>query len=138
MELTNINLYAEGYYSNQTHEENILIPKKVFDQLEGSILGIEIYIHDLDGKHSEVTGNISVEHFTEEECSQCEINSTCDGERLDERLQELFEDNGLDLHEEMKAAREFLKTIDKPITVEYTIMESQKEAVDKFVNDLEG
>lgn len=37
MELVNINLFAEGYYSGRTYEDNIWIKKSSYEKINGYI-----------------------------------------------------------------------------------------------------
>lgn len=68
MELVNINLYAVAYYSEATYEDNIWIKKSSYEKLKDNF-PTEIYIGDLDGKYSEVKGNIEIQNdwHTDEE-----------------------------------------------------------------------
>lgn len=53
MELVNVNLFAEGYYSGSTYEDNIWIKKSSYEKL-ANVFPEEISCGELDGKHDEV------------------------------------------------------------------------------------
>ena len=61
MELVNVNLYAEGYYSGATYEDNIWIKESSYEKLR-DIFPTEISCGELDGKHSEVMGEVEIQN----------------------------------------------------------------------------
>ena len=52
MELVNVCLFAEGYYSESTYEDNIWIKKSSYEKLK-DIFPTEIGCGELDGKFSD-------------------------------------------------------------------------------------
>ena len=71
MELVNVCLFAEGYYSGSTYEDNIWIKKSSYEKLK-DIFPTEICCGELDGKFSEVMGNVEIQDdwHTDEEYSK--------------------------------------------------------------------
>lgn len=63
MELVNINLFAEGYYSESTYEDNIWIKKSSYEKLM-EVFPKEISCGELDGKYSEVMGEVEVKDYS--------------------------------------------------------------------------
>lgn len=136
MNLTNVNVYAEGDYSGQTHEENIMMRTETFEKLSDEILKLRMWFYDLDGKHSEAKGEISIEHYTEEDLINMNLDFTNDGERLDERLEELFEDAGIDYMEEQSIVRNYLEKLDTFTEITVSVKKSQRQIVLDFVSRL--
>ena len=60
MELVNVCLFAEGYYSGSTYEDNIWIKKSSYEKLK-DIFPTEIGCGELDGKFSEVMGDVEIQ-----------------------------------------------------------------------------
>lgn len=137
MELVNISAYAEGYYSGQTYEENIFITKESYEKLKEKIDEIEIYIYELDGKHSEVEADIDIDCLTEETLLKIDLDKGNDGENLYYTLEEIFENNDLSLDKELDVINNYLRTLDNIITFEVTVKTSQKEKVLDFIKTLE-
>ena len=136
MELVKISAGACGYYSDATYEDNIFIRKETYEKVKEDIKNIKMYIYELDGKHSEVQAEIEVNEYTEEELTNEEINDSCDGEELYYALENIFKKNELDLDKEINIAEDYLKTLDRLTTVEFTIKESQFQEVKDFIESL--
>lgn len=132
MEFVRVSVYAEGYYSGQTYEEAVYITKDFYDMAKDSIDGISIYVYELDGKHSEVEGEVEVEVFDSSrdlELERIEIKND-DGERLWYQMEEIAKEHGVDLDENQDSVLEYLKTIDSYVDVSYRIKKSQVNLVD--------
>ena len=136
MELVKISAGACGYYSDATYEDNIFIRKETYEKVKEDVENIEIYIYELDGKHSEVEAEIDITEYTEEDLATKKINDSCDGEKLYYELEEIFEKYNLDLSKEINIAEDYLKTLDKLTTVEFTIKESQVQLIKDFIASL--
>lgn len=137
MELAKISANAEGYYSGQTYIEEYFLRKESYDKLKEHIDKIEIYVYELDGKHSEVEADVDTEIYTEEELLKEDISCECDDSNLYFRLQDIYEENDMDFKNEIKEVREYLKTLDTIVTFEITVRKSQVEKVREFIKSLE-
>lgn len=93
MELINVCLFAEGYYSGSTYEDNIWIKKSSYEKLK-DIFPTEICCGELDGKFSEVMGNVDIQDdwHTDEEYSKAG-DAKHDGDYLEWELKDLYKDN---------------------------------------------
>lgn len=143
MRLLNINCFVEAYYSGATYEENILIPADTFDSLlekiRNKIRDLDIFVGELDGKHSETIATIEedgIQYIEEDGIESCNIATTCDGDNMYYELEEIFEYNGIHLDEEIKRASEYINTIDTYVTKEFRIKKSQVPSVLKFIESL--
>ena len=108
MELVNVCLYAEWYYSGATYEDNIWIKESSYEKLR-DIFPTEISCGELDGKHSDVMGEVEIQNdwHTDEEYSKAG-SAKHDGDYLEWELKDLYRDNNLDWEAEQKENKENL------------------------------
>ena len=80
MNIVKLNVYAEAYYSGATYEEDVVISKSLYEKIKTELDEYDsennenargVYVGELDGKHSEVEGDLSVEVYSEEEIADC-------------------------------------------------------------------
>ncbi len=137
MNLICVSVYAEGSYSHTTHEENVWILTETFEKLESSIFGMNMYFHELDGKHSEVKGTVSIEEYSEEELLCMDLDGLAqDGERLEESLKEVFEENDLDYVAEQEIINKYLTSLDGMVEVTFAVRKSQMKAIQNLMEDI--
>lgn len=138
MELVNINLFAEGYYSGSTYEDNIWIKKSSYEKIM-NIFPEEISCGELDGKYSEVMGKVEVQNDwnTDEEYAKAGI-ALSDGYCLENYLEGLYEENGLDWEEEQKEIREYFREIDMWVDITVNIPRSKTQELLDFVEKLKS
>lgn len=136
MELVNVCLYAEGYYSEATYEDNIWIKESSYEKLR-DIFPTEISCGELDGKHSDVYGDVEIqdEWETDEDYAEAGI-AKCDGEILEDELKDLYRDNNLDWEAEQKEIKEYLDSLDLCEDVTVRIPASKKSELMRFVKTL--
>ena len=136
MELVNINLYAVAYYSEATYEDNIWIKKTSYEKLM-SVFPEEISCGELDGKHSEVMGEVKVQDYSyTDEYYAKNADITNDGDYLELSLRDLYESNGLDWVEEQKEIIEYLSHLALYEEVTVSVPNSKVEELMKFVDNL--
>jgi SMC interacting uncharacterized protein involved in chromosome segregation len=136
MNITNINLYAEGYYSDSTHEENITIRTETYKKLKEEIDNIKCYISELDGKHSEVKAEITTENYTEDEIKDTNWDCTNDGDVLSWDLESIFNKHNLSLKDEIKIVEDYINSLNTYIDITIRIRKSNKEKVLAFCVNL--
>lgn len=136
MNLVLIQASAEGYYSENTYEEGIFITEESYEKIKDVEIGV--CICELDGKHSEVEADIVITKYTEEELLGTDIEIDSDGESLYYPLEEIFENYGLDLDQEVRYVKEYLNTLDTYITLEVIVKKSQIGKVREFVKNLQN
>lgn len=68
-ELVVFGWYGEGYYSKSEAYEIAFLPKEQYElfNMDKAFEGVDNYFYDLDGKHSEVEGEVFKETITVEE-----------------------------------------------------------------------
>lgn len=69
----------------------------------------------------------SITHFTKEEVSEESWDDVCDGERLYYKLEKIFENNDLDLEEEIKIVKDYLNSLDTYVDVKVRVKKSNRE-----------
>jgi hypothetical protein len=137
MNLTRIKCYAEGYYSGNTYEDNLIIRTETYVHLESDILSMNLYKSELDGKHSEVKCNITVEHYWEKDIPNINFDDFAqDGDTLHEHMFSVFKNNHLDLNKELECIEEYLKTVDTIIIARFKVKKSQVAIIEKFIENL--
>lgn len=112
MDLVNVCLYAEAYYSGAEYEENIWIKKSSYEKLMDDFPE-EISCGELDGKYSEVIGDVSIQDNwkTDEEYAKAGT-AKCDGDYLKDKLKYLYKSNNLNWEEEQQEIEEYFNNLD--------------------------
>lgn len=136
MELVNVNLYAEGYYSGATYEDNIWIKESSYEKLR-DIFPTEISCGELDGKHSEVMGEVEIQNnwHTDEDFAKAG-RSEGDGDRLELELVDLYNEHGLDWDAEQDEIDEYFDGLDIWKDVTIILPESKIPALRKYADCL--
>lgn len=136
MELVNINLSAEGYYSERTYEDNIWIKKSSYEKLM-DVFPKEISCGELDGKYSEVMGEVEVQDYSyTDEYYAKNADASHDGDYLEWSLRDLYESNGLKWVEEQNEINEYLSHLDLYEEVTVSVPHSKVKELMKFVDSL--
>lgn len=136
MNLVKISLEAEGYYSEATYKEDIMITKESYEIIKEDVDNLDLYIYELDGKHSETEGDISIDEFTEEELLKEHFPNDNDGDTLYDHLDDIFEKYNLKLDDELDMINKYVSKLDTMIIMEISVKKSQKEKVLEFINKL--
>ena len=139
MDIVRISAYACGYHSDAEYEEDIFITKDFYEIIKNKVEGLEFYIGELDGKHSETEADIEVTEYTEEELLTTSdlLDNSSDNNSLYYELEYLLKDNNVSLEEEVRKVRDYLDTLDTIINFEATIKKSQKIKVLEFIKSLQ-
>lgn len=136
MELVNVNLFAEGYYSGKTYEDNIWIKKSSYEKIM-DVFPEEISCGEIDGKYSEVMGKVEVQDYSyTDEYYAKNADIAHDGDYLEWSLRDLYESNGLDWVEEQKEINEYLSHLDLYEEITVSIPHSKVEQLIAFANIL--
>lgn len=104
--------------------------------MESDIAALKLYVSDLDGKHSEVLGEVGLQHFTEEEAEDMEWAVDNDGDMLYEALKKVFAAHGKDLDMEIDAAECFVQSLNSFVEIPVRVRKSQVETVREFCRNL--
>lgn len=133
MRLINISLYAEGYYSGSTYEENRWIKADSYEKIKDD-LPEEIYCGELDGKYSEVCGDVEIQDWFETDEDLIKSgDGACDGQRLRYKMVEIYEKHNLDFQSEEKEIEDFLNSLDRCVEVTVNIPLSKKDKLHEYV-----
>lgn len=137
MNLVKISVYAEGYYSGQTYAEEYFIKEESYNRLKEEIDNIDIYIGDLDGKHSEVPADLQIEVFSEEMLLKSNIEEMIqNSDDLACELIPIYNKIGLDFIQELSGIDKYLSELNTYITFKATIKKSQRKLVEDFIRGL--
>ena len=102
-----------------------------------SVFPEEISCGELDGKHSEVMGEVEVQDYSyTDEYYAKNSDITNDGDYLELSLRDLYESNGFDWVEEQKEIIEYLSHLDLYEEVTVSVPHSKVEELMKFVDNL--
>ena len=108
MNVVNLCFYAEGYYSGQEYEENITISEEMYENIKHEIDDMQVYISSLDGKHSEVLGDIDIQPCEENNIKDWYLETKNDGESFWERLQKVCKAKGLDILKDVEEVKNYI------------------------------
>lgn len=121
-----------AFYSGSTYEEEVFLPLEVWKEIEGNFRDY-MFIHGLDGKHSEVKADIDILVFNEKDLEMY-LLGTNDGEKLLEHVYEY-----LDIDEYGYSYLENIQTevarYNKVETLTIKIRKDQKEEVLNLLKD---
>lgn len=94
MNYVKLTVDAEAYYSGNTYYEEVILPMDVWEEIKDNF-SFEIYLGELDGKHSNVRADIEVDEITEEELEMRKRPSE-DGESLFYHIYEYLDEEKYD------------------------------------------
>ena len=132
MDLVLIGLYGCGYYSGREYSDEVWVKKESYD-LVGGKLPDKKNLGELDGKHSQVYGDVCCEKYSEEELQDLNLELECDGSKLEEELDSLYKGFDLDFDMEQDEIKQYIDELDSYVTVEVRVRKSQVDAVHDFV-----
>ena len=102
-----------------------------------SVFPEEISCGELDGKYSEVMGEVEVQDYSYTDEYYAKNSDTInDGDYLEWSLRDLYESNGLNWVEEQKEITEYLSHLDLYEEVTVSVPHSKVEELMKFVDNL--
>ena len=136
MNVVNLCFYAEGYYSGQEYEENVTISEEMYENIKHEIADMKVYVSELDGKHSEVLGEIDVQPCEESEIENCYSETNIDGDSFWYRLQEVCQAKGLDIVKDVEEVEKYIKGLDFNVEVTLTVRKSKVDELKVFAEKL--
>ena len=136
MNVVNLCFYATGYYSGREYEENVTISEEMYEKIKDKIDNMEVYIADLDGKYSEILGEIDIQPCEESEIADWYSETKNDGESFWERLQEICQNKGLDIVKDVEEVEKFIKSLDFCVEVTLRIRKSKVDELKPFAETL--
>lgn len=94
--------------------------------------GMEVYLGELDGKHSEVYGEVEVEIITEEMQKTYNFNKSNDGEELFDVIEELSPK----AKNMIERAKKYIETLDSLVNITFAVRKSQVKKIKEVVSEL--
>ncbi len=146
MDIVKLNVYAEAYYSGATYEEDVVISKSLYEKIKTELDEYDsknnenargVYIGELDGKHSEVEGDLSVEIYSEDEIAGCSWDLNEDGDILYYKVKDICDEKDLDLDEDIENVKEYLKNVDSYVEIYIRTKKSNADKIKKYAESLE-
>lgn len=134
MNLVNINVYAEAYYSGAIYNETIFLLEEDYNKIKDD-LKQKICLGELDGKHSEVYGEINIDIIEETKQLNYQYNILNDDNYLYYELYEIAQKKGLKIDNMIKKASKFIDGLDSLVEVKYVIKKSQAKQLKKWMSE---
>lgn len=136
MELVKIDVYGEAYYSGSVYREERWLTKDTYEKIKDEIPA-EIYLGELDGKHSEVLGEVGVFDYNHEDLiSLNPLDLEEDGDELWEVISNLCLEVGVNYTVEGLKIQNYLLSLDSYVYHQVKVKRSQIQAVNDFVKGL--
>lgn len=129
MNLVKISVYGEGYYSGNSYEETIFLLEEDYKLLGEDFDSKEIYLGELDGKHSEVYGEVDVEIIPYDKQMNYNFKRNNDDDTLYWEL-DRHTDN---INEMIHRANTYINGLDSMVDVTYTIRKSKVEELNEWI-----
>ena len=146
MDIVRLNVYAEAYYSGATYEEDVVISKSLYEKIKTELDEYDsenndnargIYVGELDGKHSEVEGDLSVGIYSEDEIADCSWDLNEDGDSLYYKGKDICDEKDLDLDKDIENVEEYLKNIDSYVEIYIRTKKSNADKIKEYAESLE-
>lgn len=146
MDIVKLNVYAEAYYSGATYEEDVVISKSLYEKIKTELDEYDsennenargVYVGELDGKHSEVEGDLSVEVYSEEEIADCSWDLNEDGDCLYYKVKYICDEKDLDLDADIKSVQNYLKNVDLYVEISLTVKKSNVDKIKEYAKSLD-
>lgn len=146
MDIVKLNVYAEAYYSGATYEEDVVISKSLYEKIKTELDEYDsennenargVYVGELDGKYSEVEGDLSVEVYSEEEIADCSWDLNDDGDCLYYKVKDICDENDLDLDADIKSVQNYLKNVDSYVEISLTVKKSNVDKIKEYAKSLD-
>lgn len=146
MDIVKLNVYAEAYYSGATYEEDMIISKSLYEKIKTELDEYDsennenargIYVGELDGKHSEVEGDLSVGIYSENEVADFSWDLNKDGNNLYYKVKDICDEKVLDLDDDIKTVKEYLKNVDSYVEIYIRTKKSNVDKIKEYAESLE-
>lgn len=146
MDIVKLNVYAEAYYSGATYEEDVVISKSLYEKIKTELDEYDsennenargVYVGELDGKHSEVEGDLSVEVYSEEEITDCSWDLNEEGDCLYYKVKDICDGKDLDLDADIKSVQNYLKNVDLYVEISLTVKKSNVDKIKEYAKSLD-
>lgn len=145
MDIVKLNVYAKAYYCGAVYEEDVVISKELYDKIKTELDEYDsennenangIYVGELDGKYSEVEGDLSVEVYLEDEVSDYDWNLNEDGDMLYYKVKDICDEKDFDLDEDIKLVKEFLSNVDSYVEITISTRKSNVKKIKEYADSL--
>ncbi len=73
-----VEFYGKGYYSGSSESHSAFVTKEFFEENKETFENYTPYFHELDGKHSEIEGDVNINLCNTEERLREAIKKVCE------------------------------------------------------------
>ena len=136
MNVVNLCFYATGTYSDQEYEENVTISEGMYEKIKDEINNMKVYISELDGKYSEVLGEIDVQPCEESEIADWYSDTKNDGDSFWRELQKICQSKGLDIVKDTEEVEKFIQSLDFNVEITLSVRKSKVDELKAFAKSL--
>lgn len=132
-EYVRLSVDITAFYSGNTYYEEVFIPKSVWEEIKSEIK-MFIYLHSLDGKHSEVKAEIDVEEFNENQLAVYQAAQLNDGDKLLNHIYEYLDVVTYDNHYLLNVQQQ-VEALCQVETLSIKIPKNKKEEILELLKD---
>ena len=109
----------------------------MYENIKHEIADIQVYISDLDEKHSETLGKIDIQPYEESEIKNWYTDTKEDGETFWKDLQEVCNAKGLDIVKDVEEVKNYINSLDFYVEVNLTVRKSKIDELKLFAEKLQ-
>lgn len=135
MDIVRIKGFAQGDYSNSTHEEIYYILEEDYNKIK-NMIPREFYVPELDGKYSEVSGDINIKILDEEKQLMEKFDNDNDGDNLYYDISENVDNDTETFKDMLERCEEYIKTIDNIVEIKFNVKKSQVNEIEDIVSSI--
>lgn len=136
MRIVELSVEYEAYYSGAEYSENMYLLEDDYLKLEEDFDGKEVYLGELDGKHSESTCEIYIDYIDEEQQANRTYPIFMDGDCMFNEICEYTSQKTL--WEMRDRANKYIDDLDAYVEVEVKVRKSKINELNEFVNNLDN
>jgi predicted nucleic acid-binding Zn-ribbon protein len=107
MKLKEIRCSAEGYHSKATYNESVFVKLETYEKIKDDLANVEMWIDDLDGKHSDVEADIDIHDSSIDDV----LKATQDDDYLNYEIKTIYDKYDIDFDVEYDEIRALAKEL---------------------------
>lgn len=137
MRIVEILAFGEAYYSGATYNESVFLLEDDYMKLNVDIDGEEIGLGELDGKHSDVYGDVEVVYIEEKDQQKHIYSKDNDGDILYCYISDLAYDENMkdEFIKMIGRANDYISSIDCLVEATFTVKKSLLEKINKLIEE---
>ena len=139
MNLVKLSLYARGCYSGVEYNEVVFMLEEDYKTLGVDLEGLEVCVGELDGKHSDMNGDVEATIIEESKQEDYNYDNMNDGIYLICKIYDIAKTKGISeetIKEMIVRADEYIDSLDSIVEVSYNVKKSQVKHLDRVFENL--